>query len=127
MTGDITPGFLVIHGNRTETLAEAVFEWLRTSPLSPLEEEVFLVQSNGVAEWLKMSLASHSGISAATRVEPARFLWRAYRQVLGREAVPSESPLGKLPLTWQLMQILPRRVTKLRAARRLPPSSSKAT
>ena len=77
MTGDLVPGLLVLHGNRTETLAEAVFEWLRTSPLRPLEEETFLVQSNGVAEWLKMSLAAHSGISAATRVElPARFLWR---------------------------------------------------
>ena len=109
MTGDITPGLLVLHGNRTESLAEAVFEWLRTSPLRPLEEETFLVQSNGVAEWLKMSLAAHAGISAATRVElPARFLWRAYRQVLGRDAVPSTSPLDKLPLTWQLMQLLPR-------------------
>ena len=87
MTGDITPGLLVLHGNRTETLAEAVFEWLRSTPLRPLEEETFLVQSNGVAEWLKMTLAAHTGISAATRVElPARFLWRAYRQVLGRDA-----------------------------------------
>ena len=109
MTGDITPGLLVLHGNRTETLAEAVFEWLRATPLRPLEEETFLVQSNGVAEWLKMSLAAHAGIAAATRVElPARFLWRAYRQVLGRDAVPSTSPLDKLPLTWQLMQLLPR-------------------
>ena len=113
MTRDIEPGLLVLHGNRTESLAEAVFEWLRTSPLNPLEEETFLVQSNGVAEWLKMSLASHSGISAATRVElPARFLWRAYRQVLGREAVPPQSPLDKLPLTWRLMQVLPELVTK---------------
>ena len=113
MTGDITPGLLVLHGNRTETLAEAVFQWLRTSPLRPLEEETFLVQSNGVAEWLKMSLAAHTGISAATRVElPARFLWRAYRQVLGRDAVPSTSPLDKLPLTWQLMQLLPRLIAQ---------------
>src|SRR4051794_3016326 len=105
MIGEIKPGLLVLHGNRTETLAEAVFEWLRASPLKPLEEETFLVQSNGVAEWLKMTLASHAGISAATRVElPGRFLWRAYRQVLGRPEVPSQSPLDKLPLTWQLMR-----------------------
>src|SRR5690606_6693048 len=74
----------------------------------PLEEEVFLVQSNGVAEWLKMALASHAGIAAATRVElPARFLWRAYRQVLGRDAVPATSPLDRQPLAWKLMQLLP--------------------
>ncbi len=112
MTSDIRPGItaglLVLHGNRAEVLAEAVFEWLRRHPLQPLEEEIFLVQSNGMAEWLKMSLATHGGICAATRVElPARFLWRAYRQMLGREAVPAQSVLDKLPLTWRLMQLLP--------------------
>ncbi len=112
MTSDtrtgITPGLLVLHGNRAEVLAEAVFEWLRRHPLQPLEEEIFLVQSNGVAEWLKTSLATHDGICAATRVElPARFLWRAYRQLLGREAVPAQSALDELPLTWRLMQLLP--------------------
>ena len=108
MTPEIVPGLLVLHGNRAELLAEAVFEWLRRQPLQPLEEEIFLVQSNGMAEWLKMTLASQAGILAATRVElPGRFLWRAYRQVLGRDAVPSASALDKLPLSWRLMQILP--------------------
>ncbi|WP_428505249.1 exodeoxyribonuclease V subunit gamma [Roseateles sp.] len=105
---DITPGLLVLHGNRAELLGDAVFEWLRRSPLRPLEEEVLLVQSNGVAEWLKMQLASQRGICAATRVElPARFMWRTYRQLLGRETVPPQSPLDKLPLTWRLMRLLP--------------------
>ena len=108
MTPEITPGLLVLHGNRAELLGEAVFEWLRRQPLGPLEEEIFLVQSNGMAEWLKMALASQAGILAATRVElPGRFLWRAYRQVLGRAAVPTESVLDKQPLTWRLMHSLP--------------------
>ncbi len=108
MRNDIQPGLLVLHGNRAEMLGEAVFEWVRQQPLQPLEEEIFLVQSNGMAEWLKMALAGRSGIFAATRVElPGRFLWRAYRQVLGRDAVPAESVLDKLPLTWRLMQCLP--------------------
>ena len=104
----LEPGLLVLHSNRTELLGEAVFEWLRRHPLAPLEEEIFLVQSNGMAEWLKMTLASQSGIFAVARVElPARFMWRAYRQVLGRQAVPAASKLDKLPLTWRLMQCLP--------------------
>ena len=108
MNDPIRPGLLVLHGNRLELLGEAVFDWLGANPLGPLEEEIFLVQSNGVAEWLKMQLAAHAGICAATRVElPARFLWRSYRQVLGREAVPAQSPLDKLPLTWRLMGLLP--------------------
>jgi exodeoxyribonuclease V gamma subunit len=113
MTDEIRPGLLVLHGNRAELLAEAVFEWLRRSPLAPLEEEVFLVQSNGMAEWLKMALAARSGICAATRVElPGRFLWRAYRQVLGSAAVPAQSALDKLPLTWRVMQCLPGLLTR---------------
>ncbi len=108
MTTTITPGLLVLHGNRAELLGEAVFEWLRRQPLGPLEEEILLVQSNGVAEWLKMSLAEANGICAATRVElPGRFLWRSYRQMLGFEAVPAQSRLDKLPLTWSLMRLLP--------------------
>ncbi|MBT9492000.1 MAG: exodeoxyribonuclease V subunit gamma [Paucibacter sp.] len=107
-TTTITPGLLVLHGNRAELLGEAVFEWLRRQPLGALEEEIFLVQSNGVAEWLKMTLAEQNGICAATRVElPGRFLWRSYRQMLGFEAVPALSRLDKLPLTWSLMRLLP--------------------
>lgn len=108
MTASIQPGLLVLHSNRAELLGDAVFEWIRRNPLGPLEEEVFLVQSNGVAEWLKMTLAQQAGVCAATRVElPGRFLWRSYRQVLGRDAVPPESALDKLPLTWRLMDVLP--------------------
>ncbi|MBN2691445.1 MAG: exodeoxyribonuclease V subunit gamma [Burkholderiaceae bacterium] len=108
MTHDIRPGLLVLQGNRLELLRDAVLQWLAQQPLGPLEEEVFLVQSNGAAEWLKMALATQRGICAATRVElPARFLWRTYRQVLGREAVPPQSALDKSVLTWRLMRLLP--------------------
>jgi len=108
MTTPIQTGLLVLHSNRAEWLGEAVFSWIARNPLLPLEEEVFLVQSNGVAEWLKMTLAEHQGICAAARVElPGRFLWRAYRQVLGREAVPAQSVLDKLSMTWRLMALLP--------------------
>ncbi|HSI50864.1 MAG TPA: exodeoxyribonuclease V subunit gamma [Ideonella sp.] len=107
----IAPGLMVMHGNRAELLAETLFAWLRAHPLAPLEEEVMLVQSNGMAEWLKMTLAQSggaAGICAAARVElPARFLWRLYRQVLGRDQVPLHSALDKTPLTWRLMQLLP--------------------
>lgn len=108
MDRDITPGLLVLHGNRLELLRDAVFDWTGRQPLRPLEEEIVLVQSNGVAEWLKMAMASQRGVCAVTRVElPSRFLWRVYRQVLGRATVPRHSPLDKGPLTWRLMRELP--------------------
>ena len=105
----LNPGLLILHGNRLEQLAEALFAWLERNPLGPLEEECFLVQSNGMAEWLKMEIASSQGVCAATKVElPERFLRLAYRAVLGRAAVPPGSALDKLPMTWRLMGLLPR-------------------
>lgn len=77
-------------------------------PLDPLEEEIFLVQSNGLADWLKISLAQDFKICSSTRVLlPARFLWEAYRAVLGAQNVPKMSPLDKWPMLWRLMDLLP--------------------
>ncbi len=111
----IQPGFAVLHGNRLEDLTEATVDWLRQTPLAPLENEVFLVQSNGMAQWLKLALASEAageasglGISAAHRFElPQSFLWRAYRAVLGDERVPEASPFEKTRLQWRLFRLLP--------------------
>ena len=108
MTSPMRPGLLILRGNRLEALRDAVFDWIGRTPLAPLEEETFLVQSNGAAEWLKMSLARTHGICAATRVElPGRFFWRAYRQVLGRDRIPPRSVLEKDALAWRLMRLLP--------------------
>ncbi|MRW85894.1 exodeoxyribonuclease V subunit gamma [Pseudoduganella sp. FT26W] len=108
MTSGITPGLLILHGNQMEQLRAAVFQWLRNHPLGALESEIFLVQSNGVAEWLKIALAEEIGICAASRVAlPARFLWDAYRGMLGRDSVPPISAFDKGPLTWRLMRLLP--------------------
>jgi exodeoxyribonuclease V gamma subunit len=104
----ISAGFIALHSHRSEVLAETLTGWLRAHPLDPLESEVVLVQSNGMAEWIKIELAGQVGVCAATRVElPSRFLWRTYRQVLGTQHVPPESPLDKLPMTWRLMALLP--------------------
>lgn len=108
MSSTITPGLLILHGNQLEQLRAAVFSWLRNNPLDPLETETFLVQSNGVAEWLKIALAEEMTVCAATRVAlPARFLWDSYRAMLGREQVPGLSAFDKSALTWRLMRLLP--------------------
>ncbi len=108
MPPPITPGLLILHGNQLEQLRAAVFGWLRSNPLGPLEAETILVQSNGVAEWFKIALAEELGICAATRVAlPARFLWEAYRGMLGPGRVPRSSAFDKQPLSWRLMRLLP--------------------
>jgi len=109
----IVPGLMVLHGNRLEELRDVLVGWLARTPLRPLEDERVLVQSNGIAQWFRMALARGRdegglGIAAAVDVElPGRFLWEAYRAVLGREAVPQESPFDKSRLVWRLMRLLP--------------------
>lgn len=106
--GALRPGLLALHSNRTETLLETVAAWMQANPLGPLEEEVVLVQSNGMAEWVKMQLAQCMGVCAATRVElPARFMWRTYRHVMGSALQVEHSPMERAALVWRLMHLLP--------------------
>ncbi|MBD8476487.1 exodeoxyribonuclease V subunit gamma [Pseudomonas sp. CFBP 8770] len=112
----LTPGFMVVHGNRLDELRSLVVSWMRLYPLRPLENEIILVQSNGIAQWLKLALAADEGpddeggvgISAAVDVQlPGSFMWQLYRSVLGQDQIPSSSLLDKAPLTWRLMRLLP--------------------
>lgn len=119
MTESLQPGFLVLHSHRLENLRDVLVHWLRAHPLAPLERETVLVQSNGMAQWLKAALAAdvapadpHApvglGICAGLEVVfPARFLWQAMRAVLGRDAVPESSPFDKPLLRWRILRLLP--------------------
>ena len=84
-------GLMVLHGNHSETLRDVLVSWMAAHPLSPLENEVILVQSNGINQWLKLALARDvtdggCGIAAALDIKlPARFFWQVYRAVLGKE------------------------------------------
>ncbi|MBC3478889.1 exodeoxyribonuclease V subunit gamma [Pseudomonas taiwanensis] len=110
------PGFMIVHGNRLDDLRSLVVSWMRRYPLAPLENEIALVQSNGIAQWLKLALAEDPqdddqggcGIAAAIDVQlPGSFMWQLYRAILGREEIPEVSLLDKAPLTWRLMRLLP--------------------
>ncbi|AFC85718.1 exodeoxyribonuclease V subunit gamma [Frateuria aurantia] len=106
----LTPGLMVIHGNQIEDLRELCVAWMRRHPLRPLENERFLVYSNGIAQWLKQALAEDAGCGIAAALQfdlPSRFMWSAYRLVLGEAAIPTQSPLDKAPLTWRLLRLLP--------------------
>lgn len=107
----LQPGFIVAHSNRLEELRELVVQWTKINPLHALENEHILVQSNGIAQWLKLALADDNGCGIAAGLQiglPARFLWQIYRQVLGTETIAKSSPFDKAPLTWRLMRLLPR-------------------
>ncbi|WP_445673355.1 exodeoxyribonuclease V subunit gamma [Pseudomonas ceruminis] len=115
-TTSLHPGFMIVHGNRLDDLRSLVVSWMRRYPLAPLENEIALVQSNGIAQWLKLALAEDPleddqggcGIAAAIEVQlPGSFMWQLYRRVLGRDEIPEVSLLDKAPLTWRLMRLLP--------------------
>ncbi len=111
----LQPGFMVVHGNQLEDLRDLTVEWLKRHPLGPLENETILVQSNGIAQWLKLALAADTreegggcGIAAALDMQlPGRFAWQAYRAVLGDGHVPDRSPFDKELVTWRLMRLVP--------------------
>jgi exodeoxyribonuclease V gamma subunit len=116
VTTTLSAGFMVVHGNRLDDLRSLVVSWMRRYPLAPLENEIALVQSNGIAQWLKLALAEDPqdddlggcGIAAAVDVQlPGSFMWQLYRTVLGSNEIPAASLLDKAPLTWRLMRLLP--------------------
>ncbi|MDZ4297481.1 MAG: exodeoxyribonuclease V subunit gamma [Moraxellaceae bacterium] len=112
MSSSLQPGFLVLHAHHLESLRDVLIHLLKQQPLGPLENEVVLVQSNGMAQWLKAAIAAGEpaglGICAAVNMTfPARFLWQAYRLVLGEEVVPRQSPFDKAALRWRILALLP--------------------
>ncbi|CAB3752488.1 exodeoxyribonuclease V subunit gamma [Paraburkholderia humisilvae] len=112
-TQPLPAGLMLVHGNQPERLRDLMIQWIKQYPLAPLENEVILVQSNGIAQWLKLAFAADPvdggcGISAALDLSlPARFLWQVYRAVLGNDAVPAVSPFDKSRLVWRLTRLLP--------------------
>ena len=112
-------GFHAIHANHLEDLRRAVVWICRQHPVPPLASETFLVQSNGIAQWLKLALAEDPGsveggdtggmgIAAGMNfLFPARFIWQAYRAVLPSSEVPEQSPFDKSRLVWRLFRLLP--------------------
>ena len=106
----LTPGLIVLHSNRLETLRALTLSWLDHHPLPPLVNECFLTQNKGMAHWLKLGLASAEGgrVGIAAGLEatlPATFLWSAYRTVLGKDSVPAQSPLDREALVWRLYRL----------------------
>ncbi|MBF0628495.1 MAG: exodeoxyribonuclease V subunit gamma [Magnetococcales bacterium] len=106
-------GITLVHGNRIEALRADLVARMRAEPLAPLENEIILVQSNGMAQWLKLGIAGEGqpggppGIAAALELLlPARFLWRVYRAILGAGQVPEASPFDKNRLVWRLMRLV---------------------
>jgi exodeoxyribonuclease V gamma subunit len=114
----LAPGFLVVHANQPEQLRALIVQWLRAYPLDVFETETVLVQSNGIAQWLKLALAAdvnhgdllQGGLGIASGLSlqmPGRFIWQLYRLVMPDAQIPKTSVFDKDRLRWRLLRLLP--------------------
>ncbi|WP_338622383.1 exodeoxyribonuclease V subunit gamma [Agarivorans sp. OAG1] len=79
------------------------------TPDSPFTQQQILVQSPGMAQWLKLQLAEQQGIVANVAFPlPASFIWQMFHLVL--QDVPEQSPFNKEAMSWRLMRLLPQRL-----------------
>ncbi|MDK9793294.1 exodeoxyribonuclease V subunit gamma [Vibrio sp. D431a] len=99
--------FTVYNSNQMDLLRELV---LKVSELAPREnvfqEDVILVQTPGMAQWVKQSLADRFGICANTKFPmPSSFIWNVLYETV--PDVPKESAFTKDSIKWALNEILP--------------------
>lgn len=99
--------FRIYHSNKLDVLKGILGHLLKYDPLAnPFESEKILVQSPGMAQWLKMELASELNICANIEFPlPASFIWQTFVDVL--DDVPSRSAFNKDAMAWHIITRLP--------------------
>ncbi|MFT4940838.1 MAG: exodeoxyribonuclease V gamma subunit [Paraglaciecola sp.] len=92
-----------------ECLAEQLMAWLQQGSINAaniFDADTILVQSPGMAQWLKIQIAQNLGIAANLDFPlPSSFIWQLYRQHVPE--LPEQSAFTKPNMTWKLMSILP--------------------
>ena len=92
--------------NRLEALVGRLAETLRQPLRSPLQPELVVVQSQGMARWLKLELAARHGVCANCSFPfPKVFC----AEVLAATAASSAaaSPLDREVILWEVLRLLP--------------------
>lgn len=99
--------FNLYHSNQLDVLKELLAVLIERQPQgNPLDPEIVLVQSPGMAQWLQIQLAERFGIAANIAFPlPATFIWNMFTRVLPN--IPPESAFNKDEMTWKLMALLP--------------------
>lgn len=101
--------FRVYHSNRLDLLKDLTGYLMERDPLpDPLANEVVLVQSPGMAQWLQMELAQNFSARVAANIQfplPASFIWQMFVTIL--PGIPEQSAFNKTAMSWKLMHLLP--------------------
>lgn len=99
--------FTLVQSNQMERLAARLAAELSHDCGKVLSPEHILVQSPGMATWLRLEIATRNGIAGALEFPlPSNFIWSlCYALIPG---VPKENAFTKEAMTWKLMALLPR-------------------
>src|SRR5437762_1002119 len=105
----MTPGLKIFTSNRLEFLVDEVAHITRTPLMLPLQPEIIVVQSLGMARWLSLQLAERNKICANYEfLFPNAFVHRAFQSLL--PDLPGEMDCRPEILLWKIMQHLPARL-----------------
>ncbi|OOF51786.1 exodeoxyribonuclease V subunit gamma [Rodentibacter genomosp. 1] len=99
--------FIVYYSNQLEKQKDILAELFKTLPREdPFQQDIILVQSPGMAQWLQMELAKKNGVSAHLAFPmPATFIWQLYADNLS--SVSLQNPFDKDSIMWRLMKLMP--------------------
>ncbi|MDP2609622.1 MULTISPECIES: exodeoxyribonuclease V subunit gamma [unclassified Oceanobacter] len=94
------------HSNDLDVLKGILLSLMQQNPPSPFEREAILVQSQGMAHWLKLNIADGLGVSAQLEFPlPFSFVWQIFNRL--RPDLPERSHFDKQLMIWKLMRLLP--------------------
>ncbi|KGQ69743.1 hypothetical protein OA57_08845 [Chelonobacter oris] len=100
------------YSNHLEIQKEILISLMLQSPLAdPFHSEQVLVQSQGMAQWLKLQIAEKCGVAANIDFPlPAGFIWQQYHRTLSD--VPEQNAFQKEALQWHLTALIPTLLTQ---------------
>ena len=98
--------FRLYHSNDLDVLKGILLKLMQESPASPFEQEAILVQSQGMAHWLKLQLADGLGVAAQVDFPlPSSFVWQVFNHL--QPELPKRSHFDKQIVAWKLLRLLP--------------------
>ena len=98
--------FRLYHSNDLEVLKELLLNEIRQNPPGVFESEQILVQSQGMAHWLKLQLADGLGVAAQVDFPlPSAYVWKVFNTL--KPELPERSHFEKQAMAWKLMRLLP--------------------
>ena len=98
--------FKLYHSNDLDVLKELLVHQMKQGDPDPFIAEQILVQSQGMAHWLKLQIAESLGIAANIEFPlPSSFVWKVYNSV--KPDLPERSHFEKESMTWKLTRLLP--------------------